>query len=128
MKLILLLIIIALTASGALAGRVKDMTTNDPQAMLDFIRTANYSDLLQFVRDADAERIASPNDGILEYAWVAALSEAALDKQIPLNLDVTLTKTDLPTRTMGVRAIYRALVKGAQLDQSLRDRLLTKLK
>ena len=113
--------------SFAIAGRVKDMAAN-PEQMATFIRTASYADLLQFVRDADAERKADPEDALLEYAYVLALNEAPLNKQIQLNLDFTLVQTDMMTRQTGARAIYQALLLGAEIEQPIRGTLLIKLK
>ena len=127
MRTITLLLTFAMLSSLAVAGRVKDMAAN-PEQMATFIRTASYPDLLQFVRDADAERKAVPDDALLEYAYVLALNEAPLDKQIPLSIDFTLAQTDMVTRQLGARAVYQALLRGAQIDQATRDRLLVKLK
>lgn len=113
--------------SLAVAGRVKDMAAN-PEQMAAFIRTATYPELLQFIRDADTERKAAPDDALLEYAYILALNQAPLDKQIPLSLDFTLAQADIMTRQIGTRAVYQALLRGAPIDQATRDRLLAKLK
>lgn len=127
MRVITLLLIMSMLSSIAMAGRVRDMAAN-PEQMATFIRTASYPDLLQFVKDADTERKAAPDDALIEYAYVLAFNEAPLDKQIPLSLDFTLTQTDLITRQAGARGVYQALLRGAQIDQATRDRLLAKLK
>lgn len=127
MKPIFTMLMLGLLLSIAIAGRVKDMAA-DLEQMANFIRTASYADILQFVRDADAERRADPNDALLEYAYILALNETPLDKQVPLSLDFMLAQTDIAARQMGARTVYQALLKGAQLDQPTRNRLLTKLK
>lgn len=127
MRTLTLLLTLAMLNSLAVAGRVKDMAAN-PEQMAAFIRTATYPELLQFVRDADTERKADPDDALLEYAYILALNEAPLDKQIPLSLDFTLAQSDIMTRQIGTRAVYQALLRGAPIDQATRDRLLAKLK
>lgn len=122
------LILTFLLAMNAHAGPIRDRAMTDPEGTLTFIRTANYADFLKFVRDAYAEYLAENKDPVLEYTYMLAINEAALDKQIPLALDFSLVQADMVIRQMGARAIYLALIKGAQLDAARRQQTLSKLK
>ena len=124
-----LMLILSLASCSALnAGPIRNMAVSDPEGTLNYIRSADYPTLLQFVRDAYAEYLAENKDPVLEYAYIIGINEASLDKQIKLALDFSLAQSDMTVRQMGARAIWLALIKGATPDQNLKQQTVAKLK
>ncbi len=104
------------------------MATNDPDGTINFIRTADYPVLLQFVRDAYAEYRAENDDPTLEYVFYLAMNEASLANQIPLATDFSLAQTSLAIKEIGARAVWLAMLKGATPAPTQKDAAIAKLK
>jgi len=117
-----------MTLGNLSAGPIKDMATNNPDGMMNYIHTADYPTLLQFVQDAYAEHLAAPDDAILQYVWTLAINEADLTKQIPLATDFSLSQGDLAMKQLGARAIWLATLQGATPTPTQKEQAITKLK
>src|SRR5688572_30926031 len=110
------------------AGPIRDAAVANPASVISFVEGATYRELLQYIRDVEAERVTLPNDGILETVLLTAMSKCPEEKKVRLHLDVSLPKPDLASRVLGARAIYQNLIRGGTVDAATRTELIEKLK
>jgi hypothetical protein len=127
MKLALFLLLVAMIGNIN-AGPIKQMATDNPDQILQIITTGTYAVVLQLVTDAYNESKAENDEAITKHVYTVALDQASLDKQIPLAVDFSLAQGDFDLKQMGARAIWRALLQGANPDATLRQRAIAKLK
>lgn len=100
----------------------------NPDAVFQMIKSADYPQLLQFVQSAYSESKAENDEPLTQYAYTQALDQASGERAVRLAVDFALDQADLNIKYFGAQAILRAKLAGATIASDLRDQAITRLK